>query len=151
LFNIKTIGLKLSSVTPGLVVIGWGTSLASLAVAAISHGILVPHAGYYSEATPPTQSTLLLVILYYAGVFGISLLSSYLLRSISSALLGFFCSYGIGMLLAGMALDLPGLTGSVPQAFGLNLVIGVIFTAFFPFALIIGLVGALLGSASTDT
>jgi hypothetical protein len=150
LLKIKTIGLKLLRARAALVVLGWGTCLANLAVTAIAYGVLAPRAQYYSQATS-TQTGLLLFALYYVGVFGVSLLSGFVLESISTALVGFFCSYVLAMVLTGLILDLPVVTGFVPQAFEANLATGIIFTAFFPFALIVGLMGALLGAAPADT
>ena len=150
LLKIKNIGLKLFRAKDALVILGWGVSLANLAVTAIAYGVLVPQAQYYSEATP-TQMEPILFALYYAGFFGICFLTGLVLRSISTALLGFFCSYAIGILIASLILDLPELAGVLPQAVAANLATGIIFIAFFPFGLLVGLVGALLGSALVDT
>ena len=147
--KIKAIGLILLRARDALVVLGWGTSLANLAVTAVAHGVLVPQAAYYSEATT-SQTGLLFFALYYVGVFAVSFLSGLVLRSISTALLGFFCAYAVGLLLTALILDLPVITGFLPQIAGANLATGIIFTAFFPLALIVGLMGALLGAAPAD-
>ena len=65
-------------------------------------------------------------------------------------MLGFFGAYIVGLLLTGLILDLPVITGFLPQTVEANLAAGIIFTAFFPFALIVGLMGALLGAAPAD-
>jgi len=149
LLKIKAIGLKLFRAKEALVILGWGTSLANLAVTAVAHGVLVPQAEYYSEATT-SQIGLLLFALYYAGFFAVSFLSGLVLRSISTAMLGFFGAYIVGLLLTALILDLPVITGFLSQTVEANLATGIIFTAFFPFALIVGLMGALLGAAPAD-
>ena len=128
MLKIKAIGLKLFRAKEALVILGWGTSLANLAVTAVAHGVLVPQAEYYSEATT-SQIGLLLFALYYAGFFG---------------------AYIVGLLLTALILDLPVITGFLSQTVEANLATGIIFTAFFPFALIVGLMGALLGAAPAD-
>jgi hypothetical protein len=137
--------VRVSKSRPVLVVLGWGVSLASLAVTVVARAVLVPHAGvvFSSETT-------LLIALYYAGVFSVSFLSGLMLRSLPSAVLGFFCAYALGILLAGLAFDLPGLLGLLPETVAEYSAIVFAFTALFPLALLVGLVGGLLGAATTE-
>src|SRR5690242_18568484 len=97
LSKIKTIGVRLSKARSLFVVLGWGLSLTSLTLAAITSAVLVPHAGVESYQ-------LLGVVLYYAGVFAISLLSGLLLRSLTVAVPGTFVAYVLGLVLTGLVL-----------------------------------------------
>ena len=142
---IKIIGSKLRPFKPGVVALGWGVSIASLAFTAITQGVLIPHA---FESVP--QSIIGLVVLYFVAVFGVSVLAGLVLADIGQALLGFFASYAVGWLLTYLALALPGLVGIIPEAIAEQSALALTATALFPFALLAGLVGALLGAAYNE-
>ncbi len=145
--KIKSIGLRISRAKPGFVVLGWGVSIAGLALTAILQGITIPHS---AKSYPQAGTELLGETLYYAGIFGVSILAGLLLANIATALLGFFASYGLGMLLTYLALILPGLAGIIPESGAEVSAIVFTFTALFPFALLVGLVAGVLGAASTE-
>jgi hypothetical protein len=129
-----------------LVVLGWGASLASLAVTVVTRAVLVPHAGIALFS----NETTLLIALYYSGIFSVSYLSGLMLRSLSQAVVGFFCAYSLGIVLAGLVFDLPGLLGILPESFAAYSAVTFTFTALFPLALLVGLVGGLLGAVTTE-
>jgi hypothetical protein len=143
LSKIKTIGARLSKARSLFVVLGWGLSLTSLTLAAITSAVLVPHAGVESFQ-------LLGVVLYYAGVFAISLLSGLLLRSLTVAVPGTFVAYMLGLVLTGLVLDLPGIVGILPEGIAENSALVFTFTALFPFPLLVALVAGVLGAAITE-
>ncbi len=135
---IKTIGLKSSRVKFVLVVLGWGVSLASLALTGIIAGIIIPRA-----AAKPNMP-ILGIALYYAGIFGVSLLAGLVLSNIGRSLFGVLVSNSLAASLTYLALIIPGLTGLIPETLAEELAIAFTFTAFFPIALFLGLLGGLL-------
>lgn len=141
---IKTIGLRLGRVRLGLVVLAWGVSLASLALTGIVEGVVIPRA-----AVKPNMSVLG-IALYYAGVFGVSLLAGLVLSNIARSLIGVFAANSVAFVLTFFALIIPGLTGIIPETIAENLAIVFTFTAFFPFAIFLGLLGGLIGAAFTE-
>jgi hypothetical protein len=147
LFDVKGIGLKLSWAKPGLIVLGWGVSIASLAMTGILQGIIIPHSVQY---VPQAGVGVLGVSLYNAGIFGLSLIAGRVLEDISKAVVGFFASYGIGIILTFLALAMPGLVGVIPESIAELSAIVFAFTALFPLAFLAGLVGAILGASSSE-
>jgi hypothetical protein len=147
LFDVKGIGQKLARAKSGLVVVGWGVSIASLALTGILQGIIIPHSVQY---VPQAGVGILGVALYYGGIFGLSLLAGWVLEDISKAVLGFFVSYGVGLLLTFLALTGPGLAGVIPESIAELSAIVFAFTALFPLAFLAGLVGAVLGASSSE-
>jgi hypothetical protein len=89
-------------------------------------------------------------ILYHVGIFGISLIAGLFLASISKSLLGFLASYTLGIILTWLALAFPGLTGTISAAPAQDLATVFTLTAFFPFALLIGLAASILGAVFTE-
>lgn len=147
LFVVKIIGPKLVRAKSGLVVLGWGVSIASLALTGILQGIIIPHSAQY---VPQAGVGILGVALYYGGIFGLSILAGWVLADISKAVLGFFVSYGVGLFLTFLALVGPGLAGVIPESVAELSAIVFAFTALFPLAFLAGLVGAVLGAASSE-
>ena len=141
--KIKTIGVRLSKTRPTLIILGWGTSLASIAVTGINSTVVVPHAGVAYNID-------LLLTLYYGSIFGLSFFCGYLLRSLTLALIGFFCAYVLGLMITGIVVDLPGLVGLLPENLTELTAAIFTFTALFPFGLLLGLVGATVGAASSE-
>jgi len=90
------------------------------------------------------------VALYYGGIFGLSILAGWVLADISKAVLGFFVSYGVGLFLTFLALVGPGLAGVIPESVAELSAVVFAFTALFPLAFLAGLVGAVLGAASSE-
>ncbi len=142
--TVKHIGARLLWASDALVVVGWSVSIASLALTVVTQGILVPHAfEYVAQSSIETLE----VALYYSGIFGASILAGLVLARVPTALVGFLASYALGWLVAYLALILPGLFGIVPEAAVEETAIVLTATALFPFALLVGLVGSLVGSA----
>ena len=121
--------------------------MAGIALTGIVNGIIVPHYPLYSSQNP---FGFLENLLYYAGIFGISILAGVLFGEIGRGLLGFLASYSLALVLTFLALVLPGLTGIISETAAQDLAISFVFAAFFPFGLFIGLVGGILGAASSD-
>lgn len=89
--------------------------------------------------------------LVYLGVFGISILAALVIRDLGAAVLSFFASYGLGMILTYLVLVLPGYAGVIVATNALiQTAIVVVFVAFFPVLLLTGLVGTLLGTALSE-
>jgi hypothetical protein len=127
------------------VVLGWGVSLASLALTGIVEGVIIPRV-----AVKPNMPVLG-IALYYAGIFGVSLLAGLVLSNIARSLIGVFVSNTVAAALTYLALIIPGLTGVIPETIAEDLAITFTFTAFFPFGLFLGLLGGLLGAVFTET
>lgn len=142
---IKRIAGTLKRARPGLVVLGWGISLASLATTAIFQALVVP----VSQGSP-SDAMMLGRVLYFAGIFAVSFLAGFVLEDVGTALLGFFASYGIGLLLTYLALYLPALGGLLVEPLAEITGITFAFAALFPFALIVGLIGGLLGAVTSE-
>ncbi len=143
LSRIKSIASTLNKARPGLVVLGWGISLASLATTAIFQALVVPQGS-------PTDVMTLGRVLYYAGIFAVSFLAGFVLEDVGRALVGFFASYGIGILLTYLALYLPALGGLLSERLAEVTGITLTFIALFPFALLVGLIGGLLGAVTSE-
>jgi hypothetical protein len=90
------------------------------------------------------------IALYYAGVFGVSLLAGLLLSNIARSLIGVFAANSVAFVLTFFALIIPGLTGIVPEVIAVNLAIIFTFNALFPFAVFLGFIGGLIGAVFTE-
>ncbi|HWY28002.1 MAG TPA: hypothetical protein VNW25_01960 [Candidatus Sulfotelmatobacter sp.] len=141
---IKIIGLKSDPIKFVLVVLGWGVSLASLALTGIVSGVIIPRAA--AKPNMPISG----IALYYAAIFGVSLLAGLVLSNIARSLIGSLASNSFAAALTYLALIIPGLTGIIPETIAEDLAITFTFTAFFPFAMFLGLIGGLLGSMFTE-
>ncbi|OLD13346.1 MAG: hypothetical protein AUI93_01240 [Crenarchaeota archaeon 13_1_40CM_3_52_10] len=141
---VKTIGISIGRKGSALVILGWGVTLASLAVTAIVYGIVIPRAA--EKPNMPIQG----VALYYAGMFVVSLLAGMILASVPRSLIGAFVSQTIAASLTYIALILPGLTGILDQTTVENLAVDFVFTAFFPLGMFLGLFGGLIGAVFTE-
>jgi hypothetical protein len=147
LSQIKGIAKTLKRARTGFVILGWGTCIASLATTAIFQAIAVPRGGPYSFG----NSTIVLgTVLYYVSIFAVSFLAGFVLESLGKALIGFFASYTIGIILTFLVLYLPALGGLLFEPVAEITGITFTFTALFPFPLLSGLVGGLLGAAASE-
>jgi hypothetical protein len=88
--------------------------------------------------------------LYYAGIFGVSLIAGTMLANIGKTLLAFLISYTAGIVLTGVALLIPWWFGPAPEAFAEQTALSLIFSAFFPFPMFLGIIGGIVGSAATE-
>jgi hypothetical protein len=141
------ITLRVSSrVKAGLVVLGWGVFLASSALTAILQGLLLP-ARFYggTNAEVPVG-----VGLFFAAIFGVSILAGAVLADAATALLGAFGSYIIGVGLTFMALSIPTVQSRLPATLVSDVAVVFTFTVFFPFPIPVVLIGSLLGVGLSD-
>jgi hypothetical protein len=81
----------------------------------------------------------------YLEIFGISFLAALILKDPGTALASFFASYALGAGVTFLVLALPGFLGEYPPGVLVQLSVLFTFTAFFPFPLLIGLLGTVLG------
>ncbi len=133
-------------VKAGLVVLGWGIFLASSAVTAVLQGLLLPARFYGGTNTQAPVG----VGLFFAAIFGVSILAGAVLADAATALLGAFGSYIIGVGLTFLALSIPTLQSRVPPALVSDAAVVFTFTVFFPFPIPIILIGGLLGVGLSD-
>lgn len=108
----------------------------------IVNGVLIPRAAL--------ETQILGTAFYYAGVLAISAIAGLLLASLSKTLIAFVGSYTIGIVLTLLSLDLPGIFGTIPEPVSESVAITFTFTAFFPFPLLLGLVGSMIGALFTE-
>jgi len=128
-----------------LVTAGWGTVLATLTVGTIFQGFLLPTTG--GGLLPEVYNAGPLVLsIYYLGCLGASALAAMTIAEPGPAIVGFFASYGFSAFLTFIVLALPELTGVV-QTNGILQEFAILhtFQAIFPIALLVDLVGTLLG------
>lgn len=118
-------------------------SIAALALAEIFQGQLIPQK-YYGGNTNQFFSA---ATGYYFGVLAVAVLAGLVINDAPRAVLSFFGSYVVSGLVIFLVLSLPALIGnSLPEVF-FNAAITFTFTALFPIALLVGLVGTILGAA----
>ncbi len=119
-----------------LVTAGWGTVLAMLTVGTTGGGLLPE----VYNAGP------LVLSIYYLGCLGASTLAAMTIAEPGPAIVAFFVSYGFSAFLTFLVLALPELTGVV-QTNGILQEFAILhtFQAIFPIALLVDLVGTLLG------
>lgn len=130
-----------------LIIIGWGTVLATLTLGAIFQGFLLPTVG--GGLLPEVYNAgPMILLIYYLGCFGVSALAAMVIYDAGRAIIGFFASYMLSGLLTFLVLALPELIGIV-QTDGILEQAAVLhtFQAVFPIALIVDLVGTISGIA----
>jgi hypothetical protein len=130
-----------------LIVLGWGASLASLTLGAIFQGYLLPTTGGGLLPEVYGASPLWLWI-FYLGSFGISALAATMIYDPAPAIIGFFFSYGICAILTFIVLALPEFIGII-QTNGVLQKVAILhtFSALFPIALLVDMVGSIAGVA----
>lgn len=86
--------------------------------------------------------------IFYLGSLGISAVSAMAIYDAGPAIVGFFAAYGVSAFLTFLVLALPEILGIV-QTNGVLQQVAILhtFSAIFPLALIVDLVGALIGVA----
>jgi hypothetical protein len=135
-------GLKLL-----LILLGWSASTSGLILVAVFQGFLVPSlGGPFSLGGQP-----LVLVFYYIGIAGVSFIASLLVNDPGPSLVGFFVSYGFAGSITFIVLSLPATFGatSLPDVL-VRISLSITFDAFFPFALMAGLVGTILGILLSD-
>jgi hypothetical protein len=136
--------LALPKIKPVLVSLGWAVSIAGITLAAIFQGFLTPlGVGNLLQSVTNRSEP----VLFYVGIFAVSILASVIIDDVSKAVLSFFASYGLAGAITYFVLALPGFVGAYPDPELLvRLAIVLTFTASFPFPLMIELAGTLSGS-----
>ena len=137
--------LVLGRIKPLLVILGWGTSLASVTLWAIFSGLLLPRV--HGGLLPTVQSLGPWgPAFYYLGFLGICILASIVLVNPATALVSYVLSYGLAGILIYVALALPAFLGIYqPTEILVRASINFTFTALFPFSLLAGFVGTVVG------
>ena len=135
----------LSKLRLPLIVLGWGTSLAALTLGTIFQGYLLPttQGGLLPQVYGESPVGLWI---FYLGCLGISALAAMAINDPGPGIIGFFISFGISAFLTAFVLQLPEAVGIV-QSNGVLQETAILetFSAVFPLALIVDLVGTLLG------
>ncbi len=86
------------------------------------------------------------VTYYFLALLGVSILASLVMEDDGLSLLGFFASYAVGAVITSSVLSLPAFLGTVPLPQTVyRLALTVSLFAFFPLALLVGLLGTFLG------
>jgi hypothetical protein len=136
----------LNKAKPILVSLGWGITISSITLAAIFQGFLVPQGlgKFLPEVTGGGQLGL---AAFFASIFVVSILASFLINDVGKALFAFFASYVLAGAVTYFVLALPGFVGAyaAPEVL-VRVAIIFTFTASFPIPLVVELVGTLTGS-----
>jgi hypothetical protein len=142
----------LNKVKPFLVVLGWGTTIASFVVGAMFQGLLIPQYAGGGDLQPeiigrgPGE-----LIIFYILIFGLSMLASLVLADFAKGLGGFFASYVIAAGLTYFIIALPGYVGAFPLPDVLvTLAVNWTFAAFFPLLFLVGFAATIAGSALAE-
>jgi hypothetical protein len=132
-----------------LVILGGGTSTATVVLGAIFQGLLLPQNQGGGDLLPEVINRGPWgLIIFYLAILGISVLTSVVVGDLERSILVFFASYAFAALLTFFVLALPGFVGAfqIPN-FTLFLASNFTFEAFFPILLFLQLLGTLLGAA----
>jgi hypothetical protein len=142
----------LNKVKPLLVVLGWATSIASLTVGGILSGFLLPVYGGGGDLQPeviyrgPWE-----LILFYLGIFGVSVVASLVIADFGKAVIAFFASYILAATVTYLIIALPAFVGAFPvQDVLVTSAVKFTFGAFFPILLFLGLAATIVGSALSE-
>lgn len=128
-----------------LVILGWATSLAAITLVGIFNGLLLPK-GLGGLLPDVLGGSELGPLLLYLAMCGTSILASLLIRNLGVAFGSFLASYCGSGIITYFVLYLPALLGSYSSPEVLTEVsIRFTFFALFPFPLLAGLLGTILG------
>lgn len=130
-----------------LIVLGWSVSLSALTLGTIFQGYLLPTTGGGLLPEIYGASPLGLWI-FYLGSLGVSVVAAMAINDTGPAIVGFFAAYGLTAFFTFLVLAMPELLGII-QTNGVLQEAAILhsFSALFPLALIVNLVGTLLGIA----
>jgi hypothetical protein len=138
---------------PAMIVLGWATATAALALFTIFQGQLLPKniitgGGQYAEVLSPNPIWLWI---FYSGNFAICVLAAMVIADMGETLVSFFASFLGAALITGLVLALPDLLGIFPYPGALEQA-AVIFTfgAFFPLLFLVDFAGAIAGAALAE-
>jgi hypothetical protein len=143
----------LNKAKPGLIILGWGASMAAFTLGAIFQGLLLPHVPISGGAllSKVINGNPLVLLVFYGGLFGTSVLAAVIIAELGHSVLSFFASYGLASLLTYIVLALPDILGMFPIPGALEESATIFtFSALFPLPFLLGFVGALIGSALSE-
>lgn len=130
---------------PVLVVLGWATSMAAIALAAIFQGLLIPSSrGLRAEIGLPLG-----VIAFYIGILAICIIASMTLADLVTSVLCFFPSYLGAIVLTFLVLSSPDYLGGAPFELQ-GPAVEFAAVAFFPIALLVGFFATAIGAALAE-
>ena len=136
----------LDKAKPVFVSLGWGITIASITLAAIFQGFLVPQSlgKFLPEVSHGGQLGL---AVFFASIFAVSIFASLVINDVGKALFAFFAAYALAGVVTYFVLALPGFVGAYPAPEVLvRVAIIFTFTASFPIPLVVELVGTMAGS-----
>jgi len=142
----KLVIATLEKIKPVLVSLGWGITISGITLAAIFQGFLVPQ-GLGNLLPEVAGGSQLGLVIFFASIFVVSSLASFVINDLGKAIFSFFASYGLAGVVTYFVLALPGFVGAYPAPEVLvRVAIIFTFTASFPIPLVVELVGTLTGS-----
>jgi hypothetical protein len=128
-----------------LVILGWATCLAAITLVGIFNGILLPK-GLGGLLPQVLGGSIWGLWIIYLAMLGTSLLAAFLIENPGTAFGSFFVSFCSSGAITYLVLILPGLLGAYGSSGVLaEASIRFTFVALFPFPLIAGLLGTILG------
>jgi hypothetical protein len=127
-------------------ILGWGTSLSALTLGAIFQGLLIPQGK--GILLPEVMGAAPWGLgIFYTGIFAVSILAALVISDAGNALVSCLASYGLSAVLTYLVLALPAFVGAFPFPEVLvQAAIVFTFTASFPFAIVVEILGTLLGT-----
>jgi hypothetical protein len=144
--------LVLDKVKPLLVVLGWGTTIASFVLGAIFQGLLIPQYEGGGDLQPEIigRGPWGLVV-FYIVIFAVSVIASLIMADFAKGLGGFFASYALAVGLTYFIIALPGYVGAyqIPDVL-VTLAVNWTFSAFFPILFLIGFAATIVGSGLAE-
>jgi len=128
-----------------LVILGWATSLAAITLVGIFNGLLLPK-GLGGLLPQVLGGSIWGPWILYLAMLATSFLAAFLIENPGIAFGSFFVSFCLAGAITYLVLILPGLLGAFNSAGVLaEASIRFTFVALFPFPLIAGLLGTILG------
>jgi hypothetical protein len=138
--------IDLRRTKPILVTLGWATTLSGFTLGGIFEGQLLPPQPPGNLLSEVINSNPLAPVIFYVGIFTVSILAAIVLDEAGITLASFFASYGLGAILTYVVLVLPGYVGlfSLPVVLSRTAIVFT-FSTSFPIPLLVELTGTLLG------
>jgi hypothetical protein len=145
LMNVRII----RKLKPLLVVLGWATSTAALALATIFQGQLLPKningGGLYGQVV---NASPLPIWIFYVGNFAVCVVAAMVISDPARSLVSYFPSFIGAAAITYLVLALPDFVGAYdPQQVLQDTATIFTFTAFFPLLLLVNLAGTVVGIA----
>ena len=130
-----------------LVIAGWATSIAAFTLQAIFQGQLIP---VTALAQGGNVSSPYAVDLFYTGIFATSVLAAMILDDAGKAIVSLLASYLLADVIVYLVIALPGLLGLFFPEVLAKTAISFAFSASFPVALLLEMVGTFIGIALAE-